>query len=99
MTYKELLKVIESMPKEWLDKEVQAIGSCMAPTSAYLGRAEDDILQYYDKDEKHEWPQFYPEYDGGDPLWYKKDLSERHLKGGHYRTIAKKGEYFIILDD
>jgi len=83
MTYKELKEKIESMPQEWLDKDVRVVGERTPATSAYLGKADQDI--------------FFSLYD--DEVFFSNELSSEELEDENaFGLIARKGEYFIFYD-
>lgn len=83
MTYRQLKERIESMPQEWLDKDVRVVGERTPAKYAYLGKADQDI--------------FFSLYD--DEVFFRNELSEEELANEKdFGLIARKGEYFVFYD-
>lgn len=83
MTFRELKQKIESMPAEWLDRDVRVVGERTPAKYACLGKADQDI--------------FFSLYD--DEVFFSNELSEEELANEKaFGLIARKGEYFIFYD-
>lgn len=83
MTYRQLKEKIESMPEAWLDADVQVVGERTPATSAYLDKVEQDMFCFDDDGE----------------VFFRNDLDDEELNDENCHIIAKKGDYFIFLDE
>lgn len=84
MTYRQLKEKIESMPQEWLDKDVRVVGKYISGTPAYLGKASDNIFWFFNYDE----------------AFSRNELDDEEFENdGKFKLLAYKGDYSIFLDE